>query len=159
MAAQIVFGMCLLGMNIYSIWSTWSTYGGGAPKSALYGIWNVDELSIDGQLHPPLLTDANRWRRVVFEFPDEMTFQKMDDSFTHYGAAINAGDQTIALKKFKDESWKANFKFQRPAANQLTLDGEMDHHKIHMQLQLVDRNSFTLVNRRFHWVQEYPFQR
>jgi uncharacterized membrane protein YphA (DoxX/SURF4 family) len=157
--AQVVFGMCLLGMNIYSIWSTWSTYGIGAPKSALYGIWNVDQLSIDGQVHPPLLTDADRWRRVVFEFPDAMTFQKMDDSFAYYGAAINTGDKSIALTKFKDESWKANFKFQRPAANQLTLDGEMDHHKIHMQLQLVDRNSFTLVNRRFHWVQEFPFQR
>ena len=88
-----------------------------------------------------------------------MTFQNMDDSFAYYGAAINTGDQTIALKKFKDESWKANFKFQRAAANQLTLDGEMDHHKIHMQLQLVDRNSFTLVNRGFHWVQEVPFNR
>ncbi len=158
-AAQIVFGMCLLGMNVYASWSLWHSYGGGAPKSVLYGIWKVDQLSIDGQLRPPLLTDAARWHRVIFDSPDAMTFQNMDDSFDSYGAAIHTGDQTIALKKFKDENWKATLKFQREPGNQLTLDGEMDHHKIHMQLQLVDRNSFTLVNRGFHWVQELPFDR
>jgi hypothetical protein len=45
------------------------------------------------------------------------------------------------------------------AENQLTLDGDMDKHKVHMQLQLVDRKTFLLVNRGFHWVQEYPFNR
>jgi hypothetical protein len=158
-AAQIVFGMCLLAANAYSSWSMWHSYGGGAPKSALYGIWNVDQLSIDGQARPPLLTDAERWHRVVFDSPDAMTFQNMDDSLDSYGAAIHADDQTIALKKFKDENWKANLKFQREPGNQLTLDGEMNQHKIHMQLQLVDRNSFRLVNRGFHWVQEVPFNR
>jgi len=45
------------------------------------------------------------------------------------------------------------------APDQLTLDGEMDSHKIHMQLQLVDLSTFLLINRGFHWIQEYPFNR
>jgi hypothetical protein len=28
-----------------------------------------------------------------------------------------------------------------------------------MKLKLLDRNKFTLVNRGFHWINEYPFQR
>ena len=40
---------------------------------------------------------------------------------------------------------------------QLTLDGNMDGHKVHMPLNLVDRRKFLLVSRGFHWVQEYPF--
>ncbi len=158
-AAQIVFGMCLLGANIYTSWSMWHTYGGGAPKSPLYGIWYVDQLSIDEQLRPPLVSDAGRWRRVIFEFPDTMAFENMDDSFARYSAAINAKNETIALKQFTDNNWTSNFKFQHTPENKLTLDGEMNHHKIHMQLQLVDRNSFLLVSRGFHWVQESPFQR
>jgi hypothetical protein len=35
----------------------------------------------------------------------------------------------------------------------------MDNHKMHMQLHLVDRNKFLLVNRGFNWIQEYPFNR
>ncbi len=31
-AAQIVFGVCLLGANVYSSWSDWHSYGGGAPS-------------------------------------------------------------------------------------------------------------------------------
>ena len=35
----------------------------------------------------------------------------------------------------------------------------MDGHAVHMQLKLKDRNQFLLVNRGFHWIQEYPFNR
>ena len=34
-----------------------------APKSPFYGVWNVDELAMDGVARPPLLTDESRWRR------------------------------------------------------------------------------------------------
>jgi len=159
-AVQIVFGMCLLGANAYSSWSDWHTYGGGAPLSPLYGIWDVDQLSIDGQVHPPLLTDAERSRRMLFEGPTHASFQKMDDSFAPYVAEINTGSQTVKLKQFKDKDWTSSLNYQRTLQNhQLTLDGEMNGHKIHMQLHLVDRNSFQLVSRGFHWVQEAPFQR
>lgn len=47
-AVQIVFGLWMVGTTVYGYWGDWHTYGGGRPKSALYGIWNVDELSMDG---------------------------------------------------------------------------------------------------------------
>ena len=37
--------------------------------------------------------------------------------------------------------------------------GDMDSHKVKVELQLVDRKKFLLVSRGFHWVQEYPFNR
>jgi uncharacterized membrane protein YphA (DoxX/SURF4 family) len=159
LAVQIIFGIWLVGMNVHGSWRDWYTYGGARPKSPLYGIWNVEQLSIDGQLRSPLLTDYDRWRRVIFDFPTRITFQRMDDSFAGYGASINVNDKTLALTKDNDKNWKANFTFQRLAQDQLTVDGDMDSHKIHMYLQLFDRNKFRLVNRGFHWIQEYPFNR
>jgi hypothetical protein len=159
LAAQIAFGIWLIGMNAYSGVGAWHTFGGGHPKSALYGIWDVDELSIDGKIRSPLLIDYGRWRRAIFEFPDRMAFQRMDDSFARYGASINTNDKTMALTKGGDKNWKANFTFQRAAEDQLILDGNMDSHKVHMQLHLVDRSKFLLVSRGFHWVEEYPFNR
>jgi hypothetical protein len=41
----------------------------------------------------------------------------------------------------------------------LVLDRNMDNHKILMKLRLFDRARFLLVNRSFHWIQEYPFNR
>jgi hypothetical protein len=159
LASQILFGLWLLGMNVYNGWIAWHMYGGGRPKSPLYGIWDVDQLAIDGRLRSPLLIDYGRWRRAVFDFPETMTFQRMDDSFAGYSTSINTHDNTIALTKNSDKSWKANFTFQRLAKDQLILDGNMDSHKIHMQLRLLDRDKFMLVNRGFHWIQEYPFNR
>ncbi len=39
------------------------------------------------------------------------------------------------------------------------VDGRMDDHQVHLELQLTDRNNFLLVRRGFHWIQEFPFNR
>jgi hypothetical protein len=158
-AVQVVFGLWMLGSSLYGARDSWRTYGGGRPKSAFYGIWNIDELSIDGQLRSPLVTDYDRFRRAVFDFQDRMAFQRMDETLVPFGDTINTNDNSLTLTKFIDKNWKGNFTFQRPAPDQLILDGQMDNHKMHMQLHLVDRNKFLLVNRGFHWIQEYPFNR
>ena len=159
MILQAAFGLYLIGMGIYSGIDAWHTYGGARPKSPLYGIWNVEAMSVDGQLHPPLFNDQNRWRRVVFDFPTFTSFQRPDDSFTGYGSAINEKDKTLTLTKGSDKNWKANFTYARQATDKLELNGSMDGHQVQMKLQLLDRDKFTLVNRGFHWINEYPFQR
>jgi hypothetical protein len=159
LAVQILLGIWLVALGAYGGWDAWHTFGGGRPKSPLYGIWNVEQLWIDGQPRSPLLTDYDRWRRVIFDTPDRSTFQRMDDSLVRCSASFNLNDKTVALTKDDDKNWKASLTFQRVAPDQLTLDGEMDSHKLHMQLQLVDRSKFLLINRGFHWIQEYPFNR
>jgi hypothetical protein len=135
---------------------------GGAPKPVLYGIWNVDEISVNGQLHTPILTDNDRWRRVIFDggiihsvLVDDsiVAFQRPDDSFAYYRSSINLSDKTLTLADPRRKAWVAHFRFERAAPDQLVLDGEMDEHKIHMQLHLVDREKFELVNDGFHWIQ------
>jgi hypothetical protein len=153
LAAQVILGVYLVGMQTYANWTYWYAAGGGSPRSPLYGIWNVDELSVDGQPGPPVLNDYDRrWRRVIFDSPDKMAFQRLDDSFAHYGAFIDVYDNTLALTKGSSRKWKSNFAFQRPAPDQLTLDGEMDGHKIHMKLQLADFDTFRVLNSSFRWI-------
>jgi uncharacterized membrane protein YphA (DoxX/SURF4 family) len=155
LATQVLLGIWLLGMNTYAGWARWHETGGGRPKSPLYGIWTVDELSLDGQLRSPLLVDSDRWRRVVFDLPNRMILQRVDDSLIRYSASINLDEKTIALTKNADKSWKANFAFQHAREDQLILDGEMDNHKIHVRLGLVDNSKLRLLNHGFHWIQEY----
>jgi hypothetical protein len=159
LAAQIIFGLWLVGSYGFQCRGYWNTFGGGRPLPPLYGIWEVKQMSIDEQPRPPLLTDSTRWRRAIFDDPARMAFQRLDDSFVPYGASINLPERTLALTKKGDKNWKASFTFQRPAGDQLILDGRMDNHQVHMELQLTDRNSFLLVSRGFHWVQEAPFGR
>src|SRR5260221_725665 len=156
LAAQIIFGLWLIGLDCHYAWGIWSTRGGGRPLPPLYGIWEVEQMSIDEQPRPPLLTDSTRWRRAIFDYPDRMVVQSTDESFDPYGASVNLQEKTLALTKSDDKNWRASFTFRQPAEDQLILNGRMDNHQVHMELQLTDRNSFLLVSRGFHWINEAP---
>ena len=88
-----------------------------------------------------------------------MAVQQMDDSFAYYGATINEAAKTLALTGNAASKSKGNFTFQRPSANDLTLVGDMDGQRLHIQLRLLDRDKLLLVSRGFHWIQERPFNR
>ena len=158
-AAQLVFALWLVSSNLYGSWIQWPVWGGGQPLSPLYGIWKVDTHSIDGHERSPLIGDYGRWRRIVFDSPDRMSYQRMDDSFSGYQYAIDQKNQAIALTKADDKKWKGILHYQRPKPDQLILDGDVGGHPMHMQLALFDRSKFQLVSRGFHWVQEYPYNR
>jgi len=138
--------------------SAWSQFGGGAPKSPLFGIWDVEQMSIDGQEHPPLLTDRDRWRRVIIQQPTAVAFQRMDDSFERYAAVIDSDRKTIAVTVAATKT-TSTLSFARPTPEQLTIDGPINGRTVHLELKLHDLNSFLLQSRGFNWVQEVPFNR
>ena len=156
---QVLFGLALVGFNAYYDYVGWSRYGPGRPKPPLYGIWNVDEMSIDGKVRSPLLTDYDRWRRLIFDFPNTMNFQRMDDSICVFVSKVDLDHRTVTLTKSDDKKWNGQFSFDRQGSTQMTIDGEMDHHAVHMKLQMFDLQKFLLVSRGFHWVQDRPFNR
>ena len=159
LAAQMAFGLWLVAMNLYGVREGWHSYGPGAPHSPLYGIWNVEQFTLDGQTHPPLLTDSDRWRRVIFDAPTLMVLDRMNDARSYDRAAIDEGKHTLQLSDRADPKWKAAFTYTRPAADQLSLDGTLNGHPARLQLRLFDAHQFRLEDRGFHWIQEYPFNR
>lgn len=156
---QAAFALAVIVGNAYGSIQQYHQYGAGAPKSALYGIWNVTSYKVDGQEQPPLLTDAVRWRRAMFSTPQFMSVQGMDDKFTTYGAKITVNDKTLEMTKPSDKVWHGDFSFTQPATDKLLLDGQMDGHRVEASMELLDRSKLLLVSRGFHWVQEYPFNK
>jgi hypothetical protein len=152
--AQIVFGLYLAAIfTRLGVVSWFSPGGGGSPKSALYGIWDIERLVVDDQLRPPILNDYDlRWRRVIFDAPDRLVFQRIDDSFAHHGAVLDVARHTIVLTKGNSRTWKATFTFHQPKPEQLILDGDMDGRRLHLELQLVPLDTFRLLNSGFRWI-------
>ena len=158
-AAQIVLAAYYVGNEVYQANRSWHTFGGGAPKPALYGIWNIDRMFIGGVERSPLVTDYDRWRRVVIQNATTVYFQRMDETLAAYPAKFDDKTNTIALTTPADKKWKATFAVQRPDATHLSLMGAMDGRPIEMRTSLVDRARFLLVSRGFNWVQEFPFNK
>jgi uncharacterized membrane protein YphA (DoxX/SURF4 family) len=157
--SQLAFGAFLFLSKLLMMSIMWYMTHGSASQSPLYGIWNVNEMTIDGQTHPPLLTDSARYRRVVFDSPQLTTFQRMDDTFAHIPSSFDRKNSTLTLSLPGSMTGKGQLTASRKDHNHLTLQGRLGSQAIHMELTLLDRNQFTLVNRGFHWIQEYPFNR
>jgi hypothetical protein len=154
LAAQIAFGLFLIVMFTNLSLRFYVADGGtGAPRSPLYGIWDVEQLAIDGEVRLPLLNDYDRrWRHVIFDFTDRMFFQRWDDSYAGYGVSIDEGRRMLALTKRGSKTWSSTFAYDRPAPDRLILEGEMDGHRIRAELQLLERDTFRLLNSGFRWV-------
>jgi hypothetical protein len=159
LAAQLVFACWLVGSAIHEQLREWPLYGGGRPLSPLYGIWNVEKLTIDGHERSPLIGDYGRWRRIVFDSPTYLSYERMDDTFSGYGSAIDEKKQVIELTRSDDKKWRGELHYQRPAPDQLLLEGNVGSQNMALQLVRTDRAKLPLVSRGFHWVQEYPFNR
>jgi hypothetical protein len=148
-----------LGMALMGASESRKTYGELAPKSPLYGIWNVDEFEVDGKARPPLVTDPQRWRRVIFDHPKGISIYLMSDSRVRYALNLDTSQQTLVLTKRDDPAWKTTISYQRPEPGLLTLEGTMDGKQIRAKLRLGEKADFRLLNRGFHWINEYPFNR
>jgi hypothetical protein len=146
----------LAGYLLYGAYQERKEYGDLAPKPPLYGIWNVDEFEVDGVARPPLLTDTIRWRRLIFEYPGDVTVQNMNDSRRGYGVKLDKGK--MVMTRWGDSKWQALFSYQQPQPGLMTLEGTLDGQKVRARLSRQD-SSFLLVNRGFHWVNETPFNR
>jgi hypothetical protein len=152
--AQIAFGAYLIGMFSWVATRSYYAAGGpGQPRSPLYGIWDVEEMSVDGETRAPVLNDYDRrWRRAIFDTPSVVVFQRTDDSFAHYEAAIDTNHRQIALTRRNGGPWSASFTFERLSPERLVLDGMMDGYALRLRLRLVDADTFRLLNSRFRWV-------
>jgi hypothetical protein len=148
----------MLGNGVYGLWDGWHQYGTGAPKSALYGIWNIQDYTLDGKPQPLAVTDAQAWRRMIFDYPQYTQIQCMDD-LHGYGSAIDQKAGTVTLNDQRDKNWQARFAFTRPAPDQLTLDGTIAGKKAVLHLKRLDEKKLLLESRGFHWVQDYPLNR
>jgi hypothetical protein len=157
-ALQAAIAVYIVGFNFYTASQGWHGRGPGGPKSPLYGIWNVEEMRVDGVVRAGLIGDYGRWRRMIFQTPANMSFQRMDNSFQPYAAAVDMNARTVTLTN-PDKSTAATFAIQQQDADSMVLDGTMNNQKVRFDLKLQPRESFLLVSRGFHWVQERPFNR
>jgi hypothetical protein len=157
--AQVLFTLWALGLQTYTGNKSWHSFGGAAPRSIFYGVWDIDSMTVDGTLRPPLTTDTTRYSHAVFQTPTGVAFQKMDQTFDRLSAKVDTVQHTIVLKNGADTAWKGSLAYQRPVPNKLVLDGDMGGKRVQFVMTHHDFEKFLLLSRGFNWVQELPVNR
>jgi hypothetical protein len=148
-----------------------------ARNAPLAGLYVVDQFAMDGELRPPLTTDAARWRDVLIgENPYRggyyVSVQAMDETRSGYRATLDATGSALTLtappqggpssppstdgqlaadpgvltvKPTDDGRWK--------------LAGTINGHAIEAVAKRKSRDDFPLLQRGFHWINEFPYNR
>jgi hypothetical protein len=155
---QVAFAVWASAFLIYGNLQSWKAYGGGAAKSPLYGIWDVDTMTVDGVVRPPLATDTTRFSHVVFQqATGRVSFQRMDQKFTHFTGTADTIQHVVRLLRGQDSSF---LNYERPIlSNTLRLEGKLDRRPVRMTMTRRDLDKVFLRSRGFNWVQEYPINR
>jgi hypothetical protein len=153
-AAQILFGGYLLASNLHQSMKSWAV--SNAPHPPLYGVWDVVDMSIDGVARPPLLTDQDRWRRVIVLSASSVAIQRMDETVIRFRASIDAATTTMTLTQPGSQPPVGTFALTQPSADRLVLTGTANGRRMEMALQLHALSRYPLVTRGFHWIQEFP---
>lgn len=159
-AFAAVFILYMTGTMLSGSYRDLEEYG---PKAAsrlpLYGMWNVEELVVDGKVRPPLVTDEKRWRRLFFNTPGRLAIQFMSDSRERYNLELDEKKRRLVLSRRDDSDWKTALVYRRPQPDVLLVAGPFDGHQVRARLRLTKPPEFLLVTRGFHWINERAFNR
>jgi uncharacterized membrane protein YphA (DoxX/SURF4 family) len=146
----------LFGSLTIRDWHTYKQSGAGAPRPPFYGLYEVEEFRVGGEVRPPLVTDAERWRYVMLENAGKISVRRMDDSMVEYGMAYDAGSHEMRVA-MPGAGTVNTFKVIDMGDGLLQIDGDWLGKPMTLKLKQIDRNSFTLVSRGFHWISETSF--
>jgi hypothetical protein len=131
-----------------------------AAKFPLLGAWDVEEFVVDGKARPLDLTDAVRWRRMIFDSryrAPKLAVQMMNESTRRFDVQLDTQDDELILKTSSAAVDSARFSYRPLDATRLELKGAWDGKTIFARLRRIDEKRFILVSRGFHWINEFPF--
>jgi hypothetical protein len=129
-----------------------------ATRQRLYGVWEVEELAVDGAARPLLATDERLWQRLVFEWPGAIGIQYAHETkIRDYELRPDPGQHRYTL--CCDPEHKTSISFKQVEPDVLALEGTVDGKQIRGRFRRMDASRFPLLSHGFHWISEWPFDR
>jgi hypothetical protein len=129
------------------------------PRPPLYGLWEVEELAVDGR-EVPVPAVPDRWRWVMIAQPGSLSAQLVNGSWKRYTMGLDREQKTLRLWRSRMDARgtvvrnvqgipQAELSFRRPAPDLLLLEGQLDGHPTRARLRKA-----PLVRGGFHWITE-----
>lgn len=124
--------------------------------SSLHGAYEVKSFILNEETISPDTLRTQRWNKVVFN-PKTATIHYMDSASSPWHLNANADNSRIILHSW-DLGTTGSFTTQI-RDSLLVLEGALDQNKLKVICQKKSEASFLLVDRGFHWVNEFPYNR
>lgn len=156
---KALFIAAAVGMQAWGGYQSMQQWGDGTNKPPLYGLWQVETFVHNGDTLPPLTTDTLRWDRLMLGRFNAANLYAMDRKVTRLAFESDSLLTSAKVRPRTDTTLLGTLGILRPDSMHLTLHGRFRGDSVYVALKKVDENSFLLVNRGFHWINEEPFNR
>lgn len=160
LAVKILLVGTLLYGNITGGLEARKKWGEARTLPPLHGLYEVDTFVKDGETHPPLITDEQRWRYLIHDYEGFVQIRLMTGQRKGYGVDVDEEAKTLTLSvRGPDDEAKYDWTYEQPTPEKLVLTGEIDGSSYTVEMTKKDVNDFLLVSRGYNWINEYPFNR
>jgi hypothetical protein len=136
-------------------------YGDAVPRHKFFGIYNVDSTiyAPDSAKNKELL--PVNWKEWMIDNEYIVRLRLKNDSILRYSMSMDTVNSKLTFVHNKDSTKNMNFSYIAVPDKKLVLNGKTGEDSVSVILnRKVDNTSaYLLVNRGFHWVNEYPFNR
>ena len=147
-ALLLAFCLFKIGAEFQETWARYKTFH--PPRPPLYGIWNVEALTLDGR-EVPATDDPARWRWVGFFRPGAVTIKHALGSNQTYALDLDLKNRTMILRGKAPGPPPARLSITAPEDGAMILEGVLNGHATRAKLR-----KMALISRPFHWMFEAP---
>jgi hypothetical protein len=174
--------LLFVGTTLNNNIETSKLYGQKAPEPPLFGLWEVEEFTLDGKVRPPLTTDAGRWQRVTFD--KAFGSRKSRPGKPRIGIRNMPGKYVLSAEVAVDEEKKTialtlpggppggttppnvhvlRYREVEPEVIEVEgevaflADGKSGPKQVKVRLRHYGNDKFLLSSRGFHWINEMPY--
>jgi uncharacterized membrane protein YphA (DoxX/SURF4 family) len=124
-----------------------------------YGVWDVEDFSLDGVVHPPVVSDQTRWQRLVFDDDATASIQRMNGAVIVARLLEDPAHQGTMTLMYAGDSgsdraasrWRAVLRADSPSPDSLMLEGQLNGHAVSLRL-VRSTTRFALEPYETHWV-------
>ena len=147
-----------LGYGLYNTIDSKEVYGLNEPNPPLYGIYEVTNYVVNGDTLVDYTSDV-RWKELRFERAGSVQVHKMNKERVNFNIVIDStGQQLIKFSPSDDAASSFDFKYTK-TENTLDFEYIFKNDTISGKTRKLGEEDFLLINRGFHWISEYPYNR
>lgn len=123
----------------------------------LYGAWDVERFTLDGEVLPP--TDALRWRQfAVPAYPVALVRRPRGEPLL-FALSHDDAAGTMTLTALDETGTTLALAVVRPATDEMVLTGPIGPGSAEIRLRRLGTEHAPLMTRGFRWIQEAPYNR
>lgn len=145
-----------IALPIVKIWGFSSKYGDNAPKSPLYGAYEVNTFILGNDTLKTGNNDSRRWKWLLLEGAENSVIRYEGGKIEQVKINADTVAKSISVIFKEKPAEPLICQYTKPDSLHMILSGKSGKDRIRIELQ---KKVFLLQDRKFNWINERPFNR